>query len=237
VLIRAVGPALTQFDVGGALAAPKLELYRGGTVIAANTAWGTAANAADIAAAAADSGAFAYGPGSADSAVLTTLEPGGYTAIISSATGAAGVALVEVYDLSAAAAGQKMLNLSTRAFAGTSSETLIAGVVVAGTVPKRVLIRGAGPSLAQFDLGGVLARPRLTLYSGNTVVVQNAGWSTSADAAAIAEAAASVGAFAYAPGSADAALIVNLAPGSYTAQVTGADGGTGIALVEIYELP
>ena len=104
-------------------------------------------------------------------------------------------------------------------------------------MPKRLLIRGAGPALAQFGLSGVLARPQLTLYSGATVVVRNAGWSTSTDAAAIAEAAKSVGAFALAAGSLDAALIVNLAPGAYTAQVLGADGSTGVALVEVYELP
>ena len=69
------------------------------------------------------------------------------------------------------------------------------------------------------------------------MVAQHVGWSTSADAVAIAEAALAVGAFAFAPGSQDSALLVNLAPGSYTAQVTGADGGTGVALVEIYELP
>jgi len=237
VLIRAVGPALTQFGVAGALAAPKLDLYRGSTVIATNAAWGTAANATDIAAAAAGAGAFAFGAGSADSAVLTTLAPGAYTAIASSANGATGVALVEVYDLTAAVAGQKLVSLSMRAVAGTASETLIAGVFVGGTVPKRVLIRAAGPALAAFGVGGALARPKLELFSGANVIAQNTGWSTGTDAAGIAQAAGQVGAFAFAAGSADSALLINLSPGAYTAQVSGVGGTTGVALIEVYEVP
>jgi hypothetical protein len=111
------------------------------------------------------------------------------------------------------------------------------GLTIAGPAPKRVLIRGAGPALAQFSLGGLLARPQLTLFSGLTPVLQNTGWSTSPDAATLAAAAAQAGAFAFAPGSADTAMIVTLAPGAYTAQVSGIGDTTGLALVEIYELP
>jgi hypothetical protein len=114
---------------------------------------------------------------------------------------------------------------------------LIAGLVVNGTAPKRVLIRGVGPGLAQFGLGNVLSRPQLTLFAGDSIVAQNAGWSTSSDAGAIAQTAAQVGAFAFPAGSADAALLLNLAPGAYTAQLTGASAATGVALVEIYEVP
>ncbi len=237
VLIRAVGPTLAAFGVDGILAAPRLDLYRGSTVIAANTGWSRAANAAEIAVAATRSGAFALAAGSADSAVLVTLAPGAYTAVVSSASGGAGVALVEVYDLSGAATGQRLISLSTRAVAGTAGDMLIAGVVVNGTAPKRVLIRAAGPGLAAFGLNGVLPRPKLELFSGANVIAQNTGWSTSADAAGIAQAAGQVGAFAFAPGSEDSALLVNLAPGAYTAQVSGVAGTTGVALVEIYEVP
>jgi hypothetical protein len=237
VLIRAVGPTLTAFGVDGALAAPKLDLYRGSTVIATNTGWSRSANAVEIAAAATRSGAFAFAAGSADSALLTTLAPGAYTAIISSASGAPGVALAEVYDLSGAASGQKLVNLATRAVAGTASDTLIAGVVVTGTAPKRVLIRAAGPALAAFGLNGVLARPKLELYSGSTVIAQNTGWSTSTDAAGIALAASQAGAFAFPAGSADSAILIYLPPGAYTAQVSGLGGTTGVALVEVYEVP
>jgi DNA/RNA endonuclease G (NUC1) len=237
VLIRAAGPTLSALGVSGSLTAPRLELFRGTSVIETNTGWTTAPNSAAIAAAAMSSGAFAFATGSADSAILTNLAPGGYTAQISSGVGSAGVGLIEVYDLSAATPGQNLVNLSTRAFAGTGNETFIAGFIIGGSMPKRVLLRAAGPALAAFNLTGLLVRPQLTLFSGNTPVFLNAGWSTSADAAAITTASAQAGAFAFAAGSADAAMIVTLAPGAYTAQVTGVGGSTGLALVEVYELP
>jgi len=235
VLIRAVGPTLANFRVTGVLSAPRLDLYRGSTLIANNTGWSRATNAAEISAAAAITGAFVLAAESADSAVVVNLAPGAYTAVVSSASGVAGVALVEVYDLSGAAAGQKLINLSTRAIAGTASETLIAGLVVTGNFPKRVLIRAAGPALTAFGITGALTRPRLELYSGSTLIAQNTGWSTSLDAAGISEATAQAGAFAFASGSNDSAILVNLAPGAYTAQVSSSDGATGVALVEIYE--
>ena len=237
VLIRAAGPTLGALGVNGALAAPRLELYRGPTEIGTNAGWSTAINAAAISSAAARSGAFAFPAGSADSAILTTLAPGGYTVLMSAGTGAAGVGLLEVYDLAAPAPGANLPSLATRAIAGPGADALILGLTIAGPAPKRVLIRGAGPALAQFSLGGLLARPQLTLFSGLTPVLQNTGWSTSPDAAAFASAAAQAGAFAFAPGSADTAMIVTLAPGAYTAQVSGIGDTTGLALVEIYELP
>ncbi len=239
VLVRAVGPALRNFGVATALTAPRLELLRSGnsTPVAINTGWSGGANSADLASAAARSGAFALTAGSADAAILTTLTPGNYTAIVSAANGAAGIGLVEVYDISGGSSAQRLANLSTRAAVGTGDSTLIAGVVVSGTTPKRVLIRAAGPALAQFGVSGVLARPVLTLFSGSTNLGTNAGWSTSTDATAITEAALRTGAFAFGATSADAAMVVNLAPGAYTAQVTGVGNTTGVALVEIYELP
>jgi hypothetical protein len=237
VLIRAVGPTLAVFGVNGVLATPKLDIYSGSTVIATNTGWTTSGNSAEIAAAAVRSGAFALGATSADSAILTTLAPGSYTAMVSAANGSSGVVLVEVYDLSGVATGQKLINISTRGTAGNGENTMIAGVVVGGAAPKRLLIRAAGPALAQFGLPGTLARPQLVLYSGSTVVAQNSGWSSSPDATAIASSSAQVGAFAFAAGSLDSALLVNLAPGAYTAQVSGANGTTGLALIEIYEVP
>jgi DNA/RNA endonuclease G (NUC1) len=237
VLIRAAGPTLGALGVSGALAAPRLELYSGSTEIGTNAGWSTAINAAAISSAAARSGAFAFAAGSADSAILTTLAPGGYTVLMSAGTGAAGVGLLEVYDLAAPAPGANLPSLATRAIAGPGADALILGLTIAGPAPKRVLIRGAGPALAQFSLGGLLARPQLTLFSGLTPVLQNTGWSTSPDAATLAAAAAQAGAFAFAPGSADTAMIVTLAPGAYTAQVSGIGDTTGLALVEVYELP
>ncbi len=236
VLIRAVGPTLGSFGVETALRSPELVLNRGSNVVARNAGWTTAGNAAAIAAAAARSGAFPLGETSADSVLLITLAPGTYSAVVSAADGRAGVGLVEVYDLSGASIAQKLTNISTRAVAGAGDATLIAGVVVGGSAPKRLLIRAAGPALTQFGLTGVLAKPQLTVISENKVVAQNSGWSTSGDAVAIAEAAARVGGFAFPSGSDDAALILNLSPGAYTAQVIGG-ASSGVVLVEVYELP
>ncbi len=237
VLIRAVGPALGAFGVGDALAAPRLELYRGQTLVAANTGWSTGASVDAVAAAAARVGAFALTANSADSALLSTLAPGAYTAVVSAADGRAGIGLIEAYDLSAAVAGQRLSNLSVRSFSGGGVDTLIVGVVVQGTVPKRMLVRAVGPTLAAFGVGGALAQPRLALFSGEREIAANTGWSSGPDAAAIAAAAAAAGAFALPAGSADAALVINLAPGAYTAQVSGVGGTSGVALVEAYELP
>ena len=239
VLIRAIGPTLASFGVTSALAAPKLDLFRAGasTAFATNTGWTTSGNTAAIVAATAQAGAFALSTSSADSVVFTTLPPGGYTAQVSAASGAPGVALIEVYDLSAAAPGQKLFNISTRATAGAGDSTLIAGISVSGSVPKRVLIRAVGPGLVQFGLAGVLAQPQLQLINNGTVVAQNTGISTSPDASAIIAASAQVGAFALPAGSADSALLVSLAPGNYSAVVSGPGGATGIAIIEIYEVP
>ena len=237
MLIRAIGPTLAGFGVPSALGAPKLELFRGPASIATNTGWASAGNTAAIVAATVQAGAFALTPTSADSVIFATLPPGAYTAQVSAASGAAGVALIEVYDLSAAAAGQKLFNISTRANAGAGDATLIAGIAVVGTAPKRVLIRAIGPGLAQFGLTGLLAQPVLQVIKDGAVVASNTGLNTSTEAANIVAASVQVGAFALPAGSADSALLVSLAPGNYSASVTGVGGGTGLAIIEVYEVP
>ena len=197
----------------------------------------TGGNISAITAATEKAGAYALGSTSADSVIFTTLAPGAYTAVISTANNTPGVALAEVYDLSAPAVGQKLFNISTRANTGSGDSTLIAGIVVSGTVPKRVLIRGVGPTLTTLGVQGALAQAQLTLVKDGVTVAANSSWSTSPDAAAIAAVSAQVGAFALGAASADAAMIVSLAPGSYSAQVVGANGTSGIAIIEIYELP
>ncbi len=235
VLIRAVGPTLgaAPFNVAGALASPRLELYRGQTSLAVNT--GIAGDRIAIDAAGQQAGAFALNSTGADAALLTTLAPGNYTAVVSSTTGTAGVALVEVYDLSAAAAGQKLLNIATRASAGTADATLIAGFVVPPGPAKRVLVRGVGPGLTAFGVSGAIAQPTLILLSGSSTVAQNTNWLTSADRDAISATSSQVGAFGLSAN--DSALVATLQPGNYTAQIVGAGGATGVALIEVYELP
>ena len=235
VLIRGIGPALTGFGVGGALANPKLKIYRGSTLVSENDDW-----AAETVASFSRVGAFGLASGSRDAALVATLEPGAYTAHVSDG-GAAGVALAEIYDASVnpAAEYQRLINISTRGEVTAGEGVLIGGFVVTGNSPKRLLIRGVGPGLAAFGVGGVLADPRLRVYRNADLQAENDNWSTvAAEGTASADAAREAGAFALAAGSRDSALIVTLAPGAYTAQITAADGtATGSALIEIYELP
>ena len=239
VLIRAIGPTLSDaFAVAGALPNPRLDIYRGSALIATNTGWTTSPTASDAAFAASQVGAFPLRIAFADSAVRLTLQPGPYTAVVSSANNTtSGASLVEVYDVTSGAAGQRLVNLSVSGLAGTGLNTLIAGVVVTGTQPKRMLIRGAGPALSAFGVASPLARPVLALFRGTTLVASNTAWGTSADATGITAAATEAKAFAFATGSADSAILINLPPGLYTASVSSADSTSGTALIEVYELP
>jgi hypothetical protein len=240
VLIRATGPALTTFGLGGALPNPKLELYSGQTKIQENDDWSSASNASEVAATAERTGAFALAAGSKDAALLATLAPGSYTAQVSTTDGAAGVSLVEVYDAGQGPVGDatpRIINISTRAVVNGGEGILIAGVVITGNAPKQVLIRATGPALAGFGVGNALADPRVKLFKGETLIRENDNWSDSAtDAPLIAAAGVATGAFALAPGSKDAALLLTLEPGSYTVQVSGSGNRTGVSLVEVYEV-
>ncbi len=240
VLVRAIGPTLANFGVGDVLGAARLEVFHGSTSLAVGNNWGEMAVAANEAEEAAMRvGAFALPRSSRDAALVMNLAPGDYTAVVTGQGGAVGVALVEVYDATAGPipAAQRIINIATRARAGSGDGALIAGFVIAGRIPKRVLVRGAGPALAQFGVPEVLARPELALFAGQGVLGRNAGWSNSPDVAAITVAATQAGAFAFPVGSADTAILINLAPGAYTAQLSGTAGATGNALIEIYELP
>lgn len=241
MLVRGVGPTLGLFGVRTALAGPRLELFRGSTLLAANAGWANDGNGPTLAAAFASVGLFELGAGSADAALAITLAPGAYTATIAGVAGAVGNALVEIYDLAPTNLAQRLANLSTRAFAGRDEDALIGGMVVVGTAPKRLLVRAVGPGLVQFGVGGALLRPLLKVFEGSRLLVENSNWSQGGDAPAILLAATESGAFPLlataATANADAAVLLNLAPGNYTAQVTGADGSTGVALLEVYELP
>ncbi len=239
LLIRAAGPALAQFGVGGALAQPVLTLFNGPQSVASNTRWGTATNAAQIRATAQRVGAFAFSDNSADSALLATLAPGSYTAQVTSANNATGVALVEIYDADAptATGNARLVNTAVRAQVGGGAQILIPGLVVGSGAMKQLLIRAIGPGLAQFTVSEFLARPVLTLYAGDEPFRTNTGWSAAPNAPDIRAAAQRVSAFALAEGSADSALLVHLSPGAYTLQISGANDTTGVALVEVYEVP
>ncbi len=241
VLVRAVGPALGDFGVTGALADPELKvLDAAGRVVAQNDNWQTAANAADASAAFARLGAFQFKSGSRDAAVLATLPPGSYTAQVSGVDGTSGVALVEAYDADADAATartRKLVNIATRGQVGTGEDVLIAGLVVSGPGPRTYLIRGVGQTLAAFGVAGALADPLLQIYRGETLLRENDDWDTPAAAQpALRDAATQVGAFAL-QARTDAAMLITLQPGTYTAKVSGFSGETGVGLIEIYEVP
>jgi hypothetical protein len=224
VLLRAVGPGLAQFGVPGTMPDPQLALFDGATQIDANDNWG---GGATLAAAFVSVGAFALPAVSLDAALVRSID-GARTAQVRGTV--AGGVLVEAYD---AGDGNtpRLTNISARNRVGTGADILIAGFVIAGTGSKTVLIRAVGPTLAAFGVTGTLADPKLEIYSGPTKINENDTW-----AAALAPTFTAVGAFQLTTGSRDAALVATLPAGSYTVQVSGADGGTGEALIEIYEV-
>ncbi len=232
MLVRAVGPGLANFGVSGTLADPTLTLVSGGATIAGNDNW----NASDAATFTA-TGAFALSSASKDAALVATLPTGTYSAVVG-AGGGAGITLLETYDADSSAAPTAALtNASTRAFVGTGDQVLIPGFVVSGSGTLRLLLRAIGPTLANFGVTGALADPQLTLYSGANAIGSNDNWSGASNALEIAATAASVGAFSLVSGSKDAAMLVTLPAGTYTASVSGVGGATGTALVEIYVVP
>lgn len=240
VLARAVGPGLAPFGVADVLPAPRLELYRDNVLVATNTGWATAPNPSAIVAANARAGVFPLAPTAVDSAFVAALAPGAYSTVMTDAVGRAGNGLVEIYDLAPSDAGQRLANLSSRAFVGAGDASLIAGMTIGGApgTTKPLLIRAIGPTLGAFGVGGALARLQLTLFDhSGAIVAQNRNWTATANALEIARVSPQVGAFALTTGSGDGALLIELAPGNYTAQVTGVAEATGVALIEVYEVP
>ena len=242
LLIRAAGPALAGFGVAGALANPTVSVFNvAGDKVLANDNWGEVPDVPALRAASVAQGAFALPEGSRDAALLVTVPPGSYTVQVSgvgTGTAAQGVAIVEVYEADADAS--TLVNLSCRARVGTGADILIAGFVISGTESRRLLIRGVGPALGGFGVTGTLADPKLEVIrqgapTATATVASNDNWD-----ATLAPIFASVGAFALTPGSRDAAIVVNLPPGSYTAQISGVGTGTaaqGVAIVEVYDVP
>lgn len=233
LLVRAAGPALTGFGLPGALTRPKLELNQGQTLLATNSDWSAAANAAEISTMTTNLGAFAFANGSADAAVFRPLTPNGYTTVISGEGGTSGIALVEVYD-TAGGDATRLVNLSSRGFVGSGDQTLIVGLIVSGNAPKPLLIRASGPALTALGLTGAVSDPKLEILQGTTVVAANDNWEQTPRLTA---AATAVGAFNFPAQSKDAALVVVLAPGQYSVKVEGVSGASGVSLAEIYELP
>jgi len=228
VLLRAIGPSLTDFDVPDFLADPVLELHGPGSFVTiTNDNWRDTE----------EDKIRATGIPPADdlqAAIDATLAPGAYTAIVRDKNKTSGVALVEVYDLNPGV-DSRLANLSTRAFVSTGNNIVIAGFLLSdGAGKDRIVVRGIGPSLApgSFSASAVLADPALELRDSNgTLLVSNNDWQD--DAAQ----AAKISATGLAPNSPrEAAIAAALPPGLYTALLAGLNDGTGIGVVEVYDL-
>ena len=239
VLIRGLGPALSAFGLNGLLADPTVTTVQQNSkaVLASNAGWAGAKTvvAADLA-----TGAFPLSDAtSADSAVVLPLmaTSGGYTVQIAGKSGDSGTALAEVYDDTSAytAATPHLVNLSCLTPLKAAG-SLSAGFVVGGDTAKTVLIRALGPALSAFGITGTMPDPQVSLRSlgSSTVVASAQGGAGSAELSSV---ATDVGAFQISSStSADSAMVVTLAPGAYTADVSSVSGAAGSVLVEVYEV-
>ena len=221
VLIRAIGPSLAAFGITNALQDPTLELHNGNSLLISDDNWQSAANSGQIPA--------TYQPADArESAILATLQPGSYTAIMAGSNASTGVGLIEVYDFDDSV-DSKLSNVSTRGFVGTDNDVLIGGFIAAGgNGSSEVVIRAMGPSLAQFGVSNFLADPTVAVYNSNgALVYSNDNWKTSQQAAIQATGLAPASDF-------ESAILLTLPVGNYTAVVRGKNSSTGVALVEAY---
>ncbi|MEY2490212.1 MAG: hypothetical protein QOC70_2154 [Verrucomicrobiota bacterium] len=227
VIVRAIGPSLQQFNVPNPLVDPVLELHRStGALLTSNDNWRETQEAEIISSGLAPQN-------NLESALIATLQPGAYTAIVSGQGGASGVGLVEVYDLDLSAAS-KLANISTRSLVQTDDNRLIGGFILgSNSGGAKVIVRAIGPSLTQLGINNALADPTLELRDNNgALLLANDNWQDDPNQAA------QITASGLAPSNPlEAAVSTSLLPGAYTAIVAGKNGGTGIGLVEIYNIP
>ncbi len=226
VLITAKGPALADANVPSVLNDPNITLHNAsGQPILSNDNWGDAANVAEIQA------HHARPRYAQEAAILTTLNPGAYTAIVRGAGSTTGNALIEVYDLEASNTSSRLVNISTRGWVGTGDSVMIGGFIISGSAAKKVLITAKGPMLADAGVSLTLNDPNITLHNASgQPILSNDNWG---DAANVAEIQAHHARPRYAQ---EAAILTNLNPGAYTAIVRGAGSTIGNALIEVYEV-
>jgi hypothetical protein len=230
VVLRAIGPSLTGMDVTGALADPSLELFdSSGALLASNDNWkdNSAADQTIL------NDAMLAPTEDAESALVANLDPGAYTAIVRGAGDTTGVALVEAYDLDNGTTDSKFGNISTRGMVGTGENVMIGGFILGGGGGgfAQVIVRGIGPSLADFGLTNVLADPTLELFDENgTSVASNDNWMDDPNMQTVADRD-------LAPTDPNESAIYEVLPiGSYTAILSGVGDTTGIGLVESYDV-
>lgn len=241
LLLRGIGPTLSAFGIGNSLADPQLQFLNSANVqLGINAGWG---GTSALSAAFAQTGAFALPVNSADDALLMTglsaTSSTRYSSVVSSLSNGSGAVMNEIYDADPVTTSSRLLNLSVLGTV-TPASPLIAGFVVGGSGSETVLIRGVGPTLAAFGISNYLSNPILTVYSqqSGAMIASNAGWGSNANTSASQFTATftAVGAFALSSGSNDAAILLTLTAGAYTAQIVTTNGASGQALIEIYEV-
>ncbi len=234
LLVRAAGPTLNEYGVTGALPDPTLVLAPlNQSALASNDNWG---GSDPLATASARVGAFPFShAGSLDAALLSAVPTGAYTAQVSGKGTSAGVALVEVYDVEKQRE-PRLVNLSARSRAGANEDALIAGFVVEGQDEIRLLVRAVGPTLQDFGVNGVLPDPTLSIrpLNSDSVLAENDNWNGDEE---LKTAFTTAGAFELtSEESRDAAVVLEIPAGAYTATVQDRGSASGVALVEVYEL-
>jgi hypothetical protein len=226
VVLRALGPSLGSAGITGALADPVITLYdASGVAVATNDNWATGGNASQISA----SGLAPSHP--SESALYATLVPAAYTAVVTGKDATPGTGLVEVYDLSPASEA-RLANMSTRGTIGTGDQVLISGLTLGDVRSSTVILRVLGPTLASFGIGNPVSDPILTVYNSyGTILTSNNNWRDAPYAVDLQQ-------IGLAPGNdAESAIILNLPAGAYTTLAFGANGSTGIGVVEVFTLP
>ena len=224
VLIRGIGPTLTNFGIANALQDPVLELHDGtGAVLTSNDDWKVPQQAAIEATALAP-------PDDRESAILLSLQPGNYTVIQSGKNGTIGVGLIEVYDVDVLSASQ-LSNISTRGLVQSGNNVMIGGFVVSGASGSiNLVVRVLGPTLTSFGVANALADPSLQLYDGNgTVIAFNDNWKDSQQTQI-------QNSGRKPPNDLESAIAITASPGHYTAIVRGHNNTTGVGLVEVYQV-
>lgn len=235
LLVRAAGASLAPYGVSNYLPDPQMSVYNQldiHTSIAANDDW---ASAIALKEAFARTKAFDWLEGTTESAVLRDFTAGDYTAVVNGKTGP-GIGLVELYE--DATTGPRLVNISARALMSSGQQVLTAGFVIKGTGLKTVLVRLSGPALAQW-LGGYAEDPYLKVFNQNDInnpIALNDDWdSDTAKGDELVAVGGPLGAFAWTRGTKDAAILLTLRPGNYSAEGV-AKGAAGVALVEVYEV-
>jgi hypothetical protein len=230
VAVRGIGPSLTKFGITDALADPVLELRdSSGALLVQNDNWQN--NATDQGAELVSLGLAPQDPN--ESGFVAILPSGtSYTAILAGKNGGTGVGLVEVYDTDEGADSQ-LANISTRGFVQTANNVMIGGFILEDSPDgTSVVVRGIGPSLSQSGLSNVLADPTLELRDSNgTLLKVNDNWQDDSVSAA------QLTARGLAPQDPhESGIFASLPAGAFTAILAGKNGGSGIGLIEIYNV-